>query len=228
MQPVPLADIVRDPSYQVRTKTDSGTVRRYAFALAEGAKFPPVQLARINGALVLVDGFHRAAAHDMRGISRIPAIIRDATQSEAQWLAAEANLRHGLPLRVKELRTAFRAMIRARRHVTTDGRLASYRELAGQLGVPATTLWRWMQKDFPKIARKMGGNELAPKGNKEEREDPAGGFLSAALDALGAVRANARGVHDPEDRGRLIEATEATLRALRDGGEWHPPLPPDF
>ena len=112
-----ISRLVRDPSYQVRQRVDEATVARYANILAEGVAMPPIRVASVNGVLVLVDGWHRVAAHDRRGLREIEAEVIKATASEAQWMAAAANLSHGLPLRRAEIRTAFQALIRARQHI---------------------------------------------------------------------------------------------------------------
>ncbi len=132
--PMAISRLVRDPSYQVRQRVDEATVARYANILAEGVAMPPIRVASVNGVLVLVDGWHRVAAHDRRGLREIEAEVIKATASEAQWMAAAANLSHGLPLRRAEIRTAFQALIRARQHIPKPGSLLTYRELAGKLG----------------------------------------------------------------------------------------------
>lgn len=219
-----IRELVRDPAYQVRQGLDGATIARYANVLAEGGTMPPIGVAAVNGALVVIDGWHRLAAHERRGIGQIEAEITRATASEARWMAAAANLRHGLPLRKAELRTAFRAMVHARRHIPAPGKLHSYRDLAALLGglVRHTTISNWMAADFPKIARQMAGEDPI-KGTREAVRDDEAGFYNTAQAALATAAANASGVRDPARRGQLIEDAERLLRELREGGRWEAP-----
>jgi hypothetical protein len=159
---------------------------------------PPLTVARVNGALVLVDGWHRLGALHQIGRWEAEVNVVDATERETYWLAARANLTHGLPLKPRELRKVFRSYVRARQHRDGD-RIKSYREIAEETGGNCghTTVRNWMFSDFPKIAREMGGKDDVV-GNGGDYDVPAGPSFkdtaSAALqDALVAFRA----VDDP-------------------------------
>ncbi len=220
---VPIKSLLRDPRFQVRTRLDDVTVSRYANAIAEGCMMPPIRVAAVNSALVVVDGWHRLAAYERRGMGMVEAEIIVATEHEAQWLAAVANMAHGLPLRTAEIRTAFRAMIKARKHIVVPtvgaikrGTLQSYRELAVMLGglVRHTTLRNWMQADFPRIARSMT-NLHGDEAQRKPIRDDDGIFFNAAIAALETAGANSGGVLNAERRGTMIEATEKLLKHLR-------------
>ena len=232
----PIADLHRDSRFQIRHAINRAVVDRYANALRAGVAFPPVRLAMVAGVPVLVDGWHRVAAHQAIGASHVEAVITDASEREALWLAAEANLAHGLPLKAREVRDAFRAFIKARRHRVppragqgseaaraAPGRL-SYRDIAKALGglVTHQTVSNWMHKDFPDIAREYGGEEGA-RADAPGPEDPEEGFARAAHDAIAQALSAARGVRDPGRRGELVAAAEAALRVLREGRAWVPP-----
>lgn len=218
---VPIRGLVRDPRYQVRGRLDDPTVSRYASVLAEGLTMPPIRVAAVNGALVVVDGHHRIAAQERRGMGTIEAEITTATASEAQWMAAQANMAHGLPLRKAEIRTAFHALIRARRHIPGPGKLMSYRELTLMMGglIRHTTLRNWMVADFPLIARRMSLEDPMIASREAARDDEAG-FFNTATAGIDAAAANAPAVRDPGRRGSLIEAAERLLAALRSGGQF--------
>lgn len=81
---VEVADIVTRADWQVRFKMDAGTVKRYASAMRAGAAFPAVRIARIDGALYLVDGWHRLEAVRVNGESSVDAVVSDMTEAEAQ------------------------------------------------------------------------------------------------------------------------------------------------
>lgn len=197
---------------------DFGALRAAFIRPAEGSPRMPV----------LVDGWHRVAAHQAIGSAAVEAMVRDATEREARWLAAEANLAHGLPLKPREVREAFRAFIKARRHRlpakpgAEPGRL-SYRQIATALGGHVThqTVHNWMQKDFPDTAREYAG-EVTPPAEAPGPDDPEEGFARAALDAIERAVAAARGVRDPGRRGALIEAAEGALREMRKAAAWDP------
>lgn len=213
-----IRSLVRDARYQVRARLDDATVSRYANVLAEGLTMPPIRVAVVNGALVVVDGHHRLAAQERRGLDTIEAEVITATASEAQWMAAQANMAHGLQLKKSEIRTAFRALIRARRHIPQPGKLLSYRDLTMLMGglVRHTTLRNWMLADYPDIARLMHQEDPKVASREAERDDEAD-FYNAASENIVAAVANARAVRDPNRRGSLIEATERLLAALRNG-----------
>ena len=231
-----IADLLRDRRFQVRQRLDPGTVDRYAHVIAGGVEMPPVKVAVVAGVPVVVDGWHRIAAHERCGIPTVSAVFVEATDNEARWLAAQANFAHGLPLKGRELRVAFRAFIGARKHLKPALRrgeahsLLSYREIARELGglVRHTTVRNWMQSDFPKIARRMGGEAGFQANEPPGPADPQAGFQQTVEDALRSAAAAARGVSDPERRGAIIVAAEEFLRGLREGGAWVPPGPLEF
>ena len=128
-----IADLVRDRSFQVRAGLDRATVTRYANVLKAGITMPPIRVAVVDGAAVVVDGWHRLAAVELLGGTTIEAVVVEASERDARWMAAQANLQHGRPLKSVEVREAFRFYIRARKH-RAGGRLRSYREIAQDLG----------------------------------------------------------------------------------------------
>ena len=233
---VPIADIVRDRTFTVRDRVSAPLVQQYANVLRSGATMPPVLVALVNGAMVLVDGHHRVAAHVQLGLPFVEADLVETKAEEVRWRAAEANFRHGERLKPREVRTAFHAFIQARRHLKPRTRrdephgLLSYRDIARELGgtVTHTTVLRWMEADFPNIARRMSG-EAGPAGNDPPGPEPADErFLREATEALQKARAAARGVRDPGRRGAIIAAAEATARDMATDGPFLVPPPDEF
>lgn len=222
-----LADLLTVPAYQVRASTDDATVRRYAAALRAGAELPPVKAGRINGALVLLDGFHRVGAHRLVGNGFVEAEIIPTTEREARWLAAEANMTHGLPLKRAERHEAFKAFVRADRHRNHRGHLLSLREAAKAFGlVGHTTFLSWMRKFFPRIAAQYDGPERLGQG---ARALPlvAPDLSAIASDSLAQAVAAARGVRDPADRGGLVRAFREAAAEVERGGAFRI-IPEDF
>jgi hypothetical protein len=224
---VAIGDLLRDPRFQVRQRLDLAMVDRYARVIASGVIMPPIVVAMVAGVPVVVDGWHRVSAHERLGIGTIEARFVEATVSEARWLAAHANITHGLPLKPREVRTAFKAFIRARRHLGPVNRkgtarsIYSYRDIAREMGglVSHHTIRNWMIRDFPKIASCMGG-EAAPSAEPPGPDDPQEGFVKAAQDALATALAASRGVIDPERRGQLVQEADRTAKAIREAGPW--------
>lgn len=144
---------------QVRGSTEQTTVSRYRTAMKNGEKFPPLSVADVGGALVLVDGFHRRAAYEALGICDAEAeIFTCRSLDEAEWEAFKANMRHGQRLKAKAFRPAFRAYIRAKKHIGRGGTLQSYREIAHALvEVSYSTIRRWMEVDFPDVFAALAG-----------------------------------------------------------------------
>jgi hypothetical protein len=228
---VHIGRIRQDPAYQVRGKLDVANIDRLRRAYESGRPVTPITVAIIAGQLnpVLIDGWHRVQALVSLGRDTVEAVVIEATEREARWLAASANLSHGQPLKKAEQRAAFKAFIRARKHIDKrrKGRpMLSYREIAPAIGVSFATIRRWMMKDFPKIASAMGDDEapLKGRGGLDDREIvPPNAAERRFAEATSAIREAFKAVNDPDTRGRLIEDFEATLRALKDMGDWNAP-----
>ena len=212
---VPVSEIVRHPSLQVRQKTHPSIVQRYATAYAQGEDFSPIEVAEVDGVMVLIDGWHRLAAQESLGKGMVVArVVKAKTLEEARWLAVEANLRHGLPLTAKELRNGFRLFVRAGHHRTKWGGLKSIRDIAKELGGARhpSTVWRWFQKDFPRIAKEYGGTDDGGGGDREMKPGPT--LKEIALEHIEAAAKVSEGVWQQPYRKRLLEAAQGLVRSL--------------
>lgn len=218
---VHISRIRRDWKYQVRRKVDAAQVEKLVGIYLSGREVQPIKVALVKGQPILVDGWHRVAALEKIGRDTAEAVVVEANEREAMWLAAAANLGHGLPLKNSELRQVFRAYVKARKHVAGKGKLKSYREIAPDIGKPVTTIYNWMQADFPHIAAKMAG-EVNFKGKGGLVDQPAAPppsvqntqvALEAALEAF-------KGVQCPTARGGLIAFAEQVAEEMRKAGEW--------
>jgi hypothetical protein len=216
-----LRDVVRDSGFQVRAKLDAATVERYARLYRAGAPLPPVQIARVGSALILVDGWHRVAAQEVNHATRVEAVITDATEEEARWFAADANTKHGLPLKASEIRTVFKAYVRAKRYQRRAGDgyspVKSYRDIARELGgyVTHTTVRNWMRSDYPSIAAKMA------KGDPESFESGAptrhvrSDLAESARRHLEEAGAAGRGVQDAGERAELVKLSRTVAAQIK-------------
>lgn len=158
-----IQDIIRDRTFQVRTKLNSGTIAGYATRFKAGGALGPVELADIDGRWVLLDGWHRLAALERLQRDTVEATVEAMTEREARWRAAIANTSHGLPLRKSEEVNVFKAYVRAGKHWKNkhNGVYKSYREIADDLnGMRSySTIRRWMGKHFPRTYAAMGNEE---------------------------------------------------------------------
>jgi len=98
LRTIPIAAIVIDPTVQMRVRgTQPDTVEKYAAAMREGAKFPPVDVFEEgDGLWLLADGFHRVAAAAMVGEIAVDANVHEGGRREAILFASGANVGHGL------------------------------------------------------------------------------------------------------------------------------------
>jgi hypothetical protein len=220
---LPIKQIARDAKFQVRNKLNEGTVKRYENNYRSGREMPPVKVALVKNVPILVDGWHRLRALENLGKAHVEAEVQKATRREALWMAASANLDHGLPLKQRELRAVFRAYIRADRHVLPTGNLKSYREIAADLGKPHGTIYNWMKKDFPRVAAQLSGDGGGIGGLPEEPLDAASSHVAAARTAMAKLTAAFSGTSDAADRGMIIDELETALSQMRGSGNWNAP-----
>lgn len=214
--------IARDDALQVRRRLDAGAIKRYEGVYRADGEMPPVHVAKVDGVHVLVDGWHRLTALENLGINKVQAKVTTTTRDEALWLAARANLEHGVPLRAGELRNVFRAYVRAKRNRLPRGRLKSYREIGAELGKPPATIYNWMKKDFPRVAAKMGtqGNGSGTGGLRALPRAPQA--IRTAEESIQGILKAFQGSTDASERGAIIERLEAVLTEMKGAGRWEP------
>jgi hypothetical protein len=136
-----LAQIRRDGETQGRVNLDFEVVHEYAALLRVGAEFPPVRTWFDGTVYWLTDGFHRIAAAEATGNTRILAEVFEGTLAEAQWDSYASNSNHGL----RRSRVDMEAILtKALQHPT--GLKSSTNQLAKHLGVPEPTVRRWRKR----------------------------------------------------------------------------------
>jgi hypothetical protein len=153
----------------------------------------------------------------MAGRETILARIVDTTAKEAQWLAAESNMAHGLPLKNVEIRFAFHAYLRAGRHRDADGkREQSLRDMGRLFGKNHETIHNWMNsREFRSDYEAYRTGEV----HKERAYDvpmPPTPTEKAAMNIHEALR-QARALYpalDTDQQGELVDAIRQTLKAI--------------
>jgi len=89
---------VREDTYP-RSTVDWRTVLQYAEAMRAGAKFPPIVVAPIEGAMTVVDGVHRQKAMRKLKVATAQAEVLPAMSvADALLEATRLNAKHGKPL----------------------------------------------------------------------------------------------------------------------------------
>jgi hypothetical protein len=226
---ITLSHLIRDDKFQVRRKLDQPTISRYVEVLKAGSSMPPIKVAYINGAPVLIDGWHRVEAMERSGrVQAEASVLQVDTEKEIYWLAAKANMEHGLPLKPSEKRQVFRAYVKAGQHEKRRGRYKSYREMQSDLTYPHTTIRNWMHKDFRHIAAKIGGNdEFKGKGGLMSSHDSSS-LQDSAMQGLDQAQQVFQSTVDPEVRGEIISRMDALLSDMKQAGNWKLPPAPDF
>jgi len=111
------------------------TVRSYVAALTNDAQMPPIVLFRLDGQLVVADGFHRVAAHRFLGLAEVEAEVREGTRQDALLYAATANVANGKPMSQAEKREAGERLLRMTKW--------SQHRIARELAVDPASISRW-------------------------------------------------------------------------------------
>jgi hypothetical protein len=126
--PVPVAAVVVREDLYPRIEHDEKMVRSYEDALDD---LPPII---VNQDCILIDGYHRLAAHKNAGRDTIAAVIlHTKTEDEILLHSISLNSRHGMQLTTREKQKHARTLV---------SRMAT-EDLARILGVNVRTVNRW-------------------------------------------------------------------------------------
>lgn len=215
---VRLSNIVFDETLWVRLRFDGAALRRYSDALKAGQEFPPVELARLDGGLFLVDGAHRVEAYRLAGLDEISARISDMTRAEVQWASASRNMKHGVPLRRPEKRRVFAAYMAAGRYKVGRSKYKSYRDMGEDLGIPFSTLRNWMREGHRAIYDAIGDKSPSRHGPSNPELPPVrmnAHYLTQAKAAIESARAFAGVMDCPLAMGELVSELEVALQEAK-------------
>ena len=222
---IQLNSIVMHAPLQVRKRLDAAAVKRYRAMTMAGSEPPPIKVGRHEGQNFLVDGWHRIEAGALVHLTdydghMIKALVADLSEAQVRWEAAKANMGHGVPLKAGEYRNVLKAFIKAGKHRGARGALMSYRDIGEVIGKGHTTIRGWIEKDFPRLFRQMGGSE---GGNPNAEQPPLEPYTLAdelrdqAMNAMTNIAASLKGL-TPEHRWALVGQLDAARAAAIECG----------
>jgi hypothetical protein len=146
-RPVHLSEVVVDWDIQVRQeRLDEDHVVGMVATLSSGGDLPEVTLYRVDGRLLLVDGFHRYEAHKRAGKASIKAVVIDGSRDEAIAAAEDANLDNAKMLSSQDKQIIFKRRWE-RDYALKDGRQwreLSAQEIARHLRISPSTASTWI------------------------------------------------------------------------------------
>lgn len=152
---LPIGDISHDQRFQLREKLNDRVVREYGGKMLSGTRFKPVILVKLDGLLLMVDGFHRLGGASSVGLSTVSAqIIDPCDPCDAKILALRANRDHGLPRTNADKKNVAMSMLVDPRFSTMKGR-----DIAILAGVSPMSITRYRNE--------LGGNKSPVKESKE-------------------------------------------------------------
>ena len=96
VQQLKVKDITLDRDMQPRLAITQEAVDEYRDRMEEGEAFPPIAVVKDGSTLYCVDGWHRVMAAKALKAKAIAAVVTVGTRMDAIWIAAQANLRHGV------------------------------------------------------------------------------------------------------------------------------------
>jgi len=145
-----IKDIYIDEDIYPRINKSNKTINAYIESLKAGAKFPPIEVQKINNEgteqIILLDGLHRLESHKELKLDEIDVIfwkeeILDKKEhlNDLRLRAANLNILHGD-------RLSYEDMYQTARKVATDDPEKKYTEqaIADQLGVAQQTVHDWI------------------------------------------------------------------------------------
>ena len=212
-----LNEIRLDGGTQSRARMSEGTIREYADALKEGAKFPPVVVFNDGKQYWLADGFNRYYAHKSIGRDNIDIDIKSGTQLDAKMYACGANSTHGQRRTTADKRHAILMMLNE-----PELKGSSEREIARICGV-SHTLVQTVKKSLaimpPEEVKKPPKKQLPkqeePEYDPEDEMREAIAVLNEELEK--ANRAAAAGVlaDDMENAAQIMERQADEIKTLK-------------
>jgi ParB-like chromosome segregation protein Spo0J len=221
---IALAEIVADPSIQIRRSNHEPTIQRYEEAFD---KLPPVDVFETPDGFLLADGFHRFAAAERLGNTTIKANVHKGSRQEALEFAVIGNTKNADPLTPEERDDGIRRL----KQLHPDW---STRQIADVMSVSHETVRNVFRVDEVKreVLPAAPVNRLTDSHLKQVASAPKEAWapLAKAADQRGwsrdatalAVR-NLKDDRVPEQRKREILEGKADPVVVTPGGEFAVP-----
>ena len=194
VQELPLADLELNP-FQPRRHFNEAALGELASTIREHGILTPVVVRRVADGFQIIAGERRIRAARLAGLTHVPTIVRDASDSQVLQIALVENLqREDLnPLEAAE----------------------AYQKLVGEFGLTQEELAGRLGRDRSSVANSLRLLRLP----KRIREDVAEGTLSEgharALLGLEKTADQLKARDEVVRRGLNVRATEALVRRLR-------------
>jgi uncharacterized ParB-like nuclease family protein/transposase len=109
---ISISQIDFDSITQIRAEINDDTVSDYSERMAEGDKFPPVDLFDVGGRYLIGDGWHRILAYQKNGSMTTEATIHQGGRTAAIRFALGANAKHGMARSNADKRKAVEVALR--------------------------------------------------------------------------------------------------------------------
>ena len=194
VQELPLANLELNP-FQPRKHFNEAALEGLASTIREHGILTPVVVRRVADGFQIIAGERRIRAARLAGLTHVPTIVRDASDSQVLQIALVENLqREDLnPLEAAE----------------------AYQRLVGEFGLTQEELAGRLGRDRSSVANSLRLLRLP----KRIREDVAEGTLSEgharALLGLEKTADQLKARDEVVRRGLNVRATEALVRRLR-------------
>ena len=194
VQEIPLADLELNP-FQPRKHFNEAALEELASTIREHGILTPVVVRRVGDGFQIIAGERRIRAARLAGLTHVPTIVREASDSQALQMALVENLqREDLnPLEAAE----------------------AYQKLVGEFGLTQEELAGRLGRDRSSVANSLRLLRLP----KRIRDDVAEGTLSEgharALLGLEKTADQLKARDEVVRRGLNVRATEALVRRLR-------------
>lgn len=179
---VPVEDIHPDERCQARATIDHDVIAEYADAYRAKTKLPPLDVYRVAGKLMLVDGYHRFAALRVAGetFARVE-VVGDGSIDDAVWYATSVNAQHGLRRSNADKRRAVEIALKS-----AIGSEQSSRTIADHVGV-SDFLVREMRTEMERASAVRESRTLTDSlGRQQPAKKPRRGAVSGAVSSAKA------------------------------------------
>ncbi len=243
---VEIKELYMSDEFQMRDGLDSKLIDQLADAYWAEQHVTNITVAQVDDLLILVDGYHRVAALERLALGSfellgrtIMADVHKTSRQGALLMAARANMTPGKPLKSQEKRKGLKVYIDNKGHHVGGrdkrGRRKppkSFGTIAGELGLPKTTVIRWMYADCPREATAISNATVRDTGAWKYHQRPlltdSDKAASKMRKRLEDARVAFQGVKSSPMRKELIKEAARLVQELKAMGAWkkEKPKPP--